>query len=386
MIPSILLSALCASAPGGDPVSTQTASVSWFEGSFEQALEAAEKERKSVFLYCWSQESKSCGEFQERTMVDEASAAAMNEYFCVGANVAATEGRALIDHYGVKTLPTMLVIRPDGKADDAILGMIEPGNFVHEMQRIERGEGTVTALIAAVEELGRTKDIEAAIEARFGLLGKLGDVGRSEEAEATKQQIFKLDPKGKTLTGARVQMWDAMEACYAPLKAEGSNEETKPEFAGLEKFAGKLKHAELRFEAWAWLAEQHYHQGDAKASRAAAMQAWSDVPAEYTMTFGSQLSSVFYENREELSKNEQKFASSLAAKMRDGVDAQVALMSEKRSACTCKGDGACCGSDEDFLAMVREQRAHWLEAASQAFLAAGDTDAAESCKVLANAG
>jgi hypothetical protein len=72
--------------------------------------------------------------------------------------------------------------------------------------------------------------------------------------------------------------------------------------------------------------------------------------------------------------------------MRDGVDAQLALMAEKRSECDCEGDGACCGSEEDFLTMAQQERAHWLEAARLAFLAAGDADAAEACKALVNAG
>jgi len=384
MISSILLSALSLPALGGS-TGGEINTVPWYEGSFDQALEAAAENDSAVFLYCWSQQSESCSKFQERTLADEAAIASLQDYLCVGANVASTEGRALIDHYGVQTLPTMLIILPDGKAEDGILGLAEPASFVHEMERIARGEGTVTQLAAAAHKMRKGKDMEAAVEANFKLLGKLTDVGRGEEAAAAKQQIFNLDPKGKTLTSARVRMWDAMEASYAPMHAEGTSEEVAPDFAVLQKFAKKTKHGELRFEARAWMAEQHYYREEHDAARASIMLAWQDVPGEYMMDYGAKVGHMMHEAKDELSSKERKFAAKLAAQIESGIDAHLASIAEKRDACACEESSECCGNDEEFDVYAQQLRGELLQAARTAYLAAGDADSAERCNALAAA-
>lgn len=398
MIPSILLAAITATVPIGANHSNESQTIPWYEGKFDQAMEVAVAKDKPIFLYCWGQQSETCSKFQSSTLADEKAIASVQDYLCLGANVGAVEGRQLIDHYGVQTLPTILIIRPDGKVDDAILGMIGADGFVDEMKRIQRGEGTVTALIAEVDRLAKSKDLHAAIDARFRLIGKFNDVGRREEATSTKNEIFKLDPKSKTLIASRLWMWDLMEASWGESKdqAEGADaKEMKADYSDLEKFAKKTKHSELSFEAWAWMAKGHYHAEDSKNGRAALMMAMESASPESEVEFGAQVSEMFFKDRDQLSRKERKFAGTLEQKLHHGGEAQLASMNEKRAACeaSCGEEGCgnygCGSSEEDWNAQVVQMRAGLMDAAAMAFLSAGENEQAlhlwKECQKLAPA-
>ena len=119
MISSVLAAALLSSLPGHG-----ADEVPWFQGPFSAALEKAGAEGKLVFAYFWMDSSEYCVRVYGETINTESAAVELNDFVCFSANATQPEGGELIKRYNVTTLPTMLVLSPDGQVDDAILGFI----------------------------------------------------------------------------------------------------------------------------------------------------------------------------------------------------------------------------------------------------------------------
>lgn len=57
------------------------------------------------------------------------------------------EGKALIKHYKISGFPTIVIVDSDSAEIDRIIGYLPPEKFLNELQRIQRGENTITDFI-----------------------------------------------------------------------------------------------------------------------------------------------------------------------------------------------------------------------------------------------
>lgn len=58
-----------------------------------------------------------------------------------------TEGKTLIEHYKISSFPTIVFVDSDSIEIDRIIGYLPPDKFLSELQRIQRGENTITDFI-----------------------------------------------------------------------------------------------------------------------------------------------------------------------------------------------------------------------------------------------
>lgn len=58
-----------------------------------------------------------------------------------------TEGKTLIEHYKISGFPTIVIVDSDSIEIDRIIGYLPPDKFLSELQRIQRGENTITDFI-----------------------------------------------------------------------------------------------------------------------------------------------------------------------------------------------------------------------------------------------
>lgn len=287
--------------------------VDWAEGSAFEAIRQAEAADQSTWIYFWSGESESCASFNEKVLTDAGAVSRLESFVCIGANPGNTEGRKLVDKYHIQTLPSMIILGPDGQVEDAIIGFIEAEGFITEMDRVLRNEGTVSDLkakVAAVEG-----ELEATIEGLDALAVKLYDVGQSEQAAVASSAILEMDPKGKTRIGARVGLEKvAYDLEKRPMGDEAYVYELKP----LYKHVKKIKQPEVQVAGWSMLANYEAFNENHAMARTAYRNVWKKVndlekeASKSAMAQGVALVDYFYATREGISKSDAKFALAVA--------------------------------------------------------------------------
>lgn len=262
-------------------------SIVWFDGSYEEVLKKSTSENKDVFIYFWTQESESCSKFQQETFGSAAAVKELQDVICFGANAVHPEGAKLVQKYNVSVLPSMIIVRPNGAVEDAILGLIGPDGFVSEMQRYKRGEGTVSALRKDAQQSPRD------LEILDKLIIKLSDVGDKSGAEEIRNRIRKIDPKGKHIVAARVHLQDVVDGMY-----ERYGEESKVgdwNLSPIYDHVKKLKNKEARFEGWNRVADLEYGAERPERGCDALMSAWKNIPDQSVSAWGYQVGSYMLE-------------------------------------------------------------------------------------------
>ena len=224
-------------------------------------------------------------------------------------------GARLVQRFGVTTLPTMLVIAPDGRVDDALIGYITPQAFAAEMQRIQGGQGTVGALRARLEE--QPEDLQRMLD----LAVKLQQVGAAEESKALLEGIRERDPAGETVVGAQLKLWDVQNAITGA--AADPADATTLDLTPLYEHLPKIQPEPIRFQAWDWLARIENQRGErAKACRAYE-EAWRYIPEPAVGDWGFTLVDLYWGMRDELTEGDRAFVLEVATRVAARVEAMV---------------------------------------------------------------
>jgi|GEM_PF-1912153 len=315
-----------------------TAGLEWNTGPLTSALGRAAQAEKPVLVYFWSNQSGQCARLYQETLTQPAVEEALGAFVPYSADTGQDAGYALVERFGVKSLPTMLVLTPSGEVDDAILGYIGVEGLVDELARIQRGEKTVSALREATA--ATPEDLELALT--FAI--KLSDVGDVEGFEAERARIYGVDPKYAQLPTAQLRLYELQEAA-------GSSEEELlvADLEPLQKFLNRDKHGEVLFAGWSWVAEVSAMQEKPEATRAAQVAMWEHVPEASVARTGDKIARGFYEQREELSKKERRFALEVA----EAVVASVESWSTSEGCgegCYCDGCTEGCVGEGEMLA------------------------------------
>ena len=165
------------------------------------------------------------------TMGDEGVVREMNELICFSANAGEDAGRALLERYKLQTVPAILITGIDGEAEEMLVGFMDPATFVNEIQRIKRGENTISDLRAKIA--GEHEELETELEERQMLAVKLGNIGEAEEAEALRQSILERDPKSTTVLGSQAHV----ERILNEIHEKSGDELSEWDFKPLQKYA-----------------------------------------------------------------------------------------------------------------------------------------------------
>ncbi|MFN0009998.1 MAG: thioredoxin family protein [Planctomycetota bacterium] len=294
--------------------------IPWFKGSFEAALAQAKSENKLIFIDFWTDWCGWCKRLDKDTFSNDSVVAEMKDILCLSIDAESESGAPIAKKFAVRGFPALILLGPDGKAEDSIGGYLKPDDFKRAIQRVRSGEGTVSGFRKKIAADPSNMDLRLQLASKLESLGDLD--GKAREIVEVK----KLDPDGKSLAMRRIELQSVGQ------KINEIYEKTqKVDIALMAAFLAEEKHKELLFEGWSFMvqmnafmamqAENEGRPADAKQyrvdQRSGLKTAWSHVPDAQIGPFGNSLAWSFYEMREELSDEEKGFALEIATKAND---------------------------------------------------------------------
>jgi len=327
-----LLSAAFLLLPTADLSGPPSTSVEWVYSMADAKAQAASV-NKPILVYCWSEGSDYCGKLYQETLNVDGAALSLGQFVCFSAKHGGDGVQEVFEHYGVQTLPTMLFLTPKGEAEDLIQGFIPVDDFAGEVERIGRGEGTVSGLQSQVDSAadGTGDDIEA----RYALAGKVQALGQGERHDELMASIKSVDPKGKTLIGARLRMQEIVRSIVSDGDGDGDgdgqdggkdgqdgyDEENeakklslmrKWDLAPLHSHAKLVPLAEARHETWNQIGNMEVNRRDMQAAFDAFHKAWKTCPEDKVVDWSNNIARWIVKNGKERTSKEKKFALELA--------------------------------------------------------------------------
>ena len=119
-------------------VDAQNRSIVFREGNWEKILKQAKKEKKLIFVDCYTSWCGPCKMLAKNVFTQDKVADFYNtEFVCVKMDMEKGEGKDLQKRYGVSAFPTMFLLDGDGNVVYKILGGRDVRSF---MESIKRGK------------------------------------------------------------------------------------------------------------------------------------------------------------------------------------------------------------------------------------------------------
>lgn len=312
----------------------QSPSITWHDRPLADSLAEAATAKRPVLVYFWMEGSQHCADLWEQTLSTKAAHKDLASFVCHSAKATTKAGRELVQRYNVRTLPSLLVVRADGKLDDAVLGFVPPAAFSSEMQRVVAGSQTITSLRAAVE--ANPGDLTK----RFALAQKYDFVGDRPRAEAQLAAIRGQDPDGATIAGAEVLLFDIRQKISqdAKDKANVATWDLKPMYSRL----AVTRQPTVLFKGHSWLAIVEGQRGDRNKQRAAWRAAWPHAPATQASEWAGEVLLNYWNQRDDsLTTKDRKITRAMAKHLVADADAANSQATAEQRAFLLRG--AACG-------------------------------------------
>lgn len=119
---------------------TVSAQITFFDGTLEDAMVKAKKEKKNLFVDFYADWCEPCKLMEKEIFALPEVGEYFNKNFvCCKLNVESPENKELVQKYKVNALPTMLFLNVKGVVLQTINGVREPAGFLHEA-RVVMGE------------------------------------------------------------------------------------------------------------------------------------------------------------------------------------------------------------------------------------------------------
>lgn len=113
--------------------------LNYFSGTFDEAIEQANKENKPIFLDAYTSWCGWCKELDKRTFSDQDFADYMNSNFViVKMDMESKDGRKVGQKYDVSAYPTLLVIHKNGRLAHRIEGFMQAPEMLEEVKFAEK--------------------------------------------------------------------------------------------------------------------------------------------------------------------------------------------------------------------------------------------------------
>ena len=283
-----------------------------------EAQTRARDTSKPILIYCWMNGSDYCTKLFQETLSAKGAADKLGEFVCYSAKHGGAGVTDVFKRYGVTTMPTMLFVTPDGKADDLIQGFIPVDDFVKELARVKHGEGTVSALekVLATSKPGSDDDVDA----RWQLAGKIQALGEQDRHDELMASIRTVDPKGGTLIGARLIMRDLLED-IAGQDSHGDETDEEAEarvkawdLTPLYAHVKSVKLPAAKHEAWQQIGNMEVNRKDMQSAFKAFHAAWKTCPEDKVVDWSNDIARWIIKGAEQRTSKEKKFALDLATK------------------------------------------------------------------------
>jgi hypothetical protein len=283
--------------------------IAWFEGSWNELILAANESRQLVFLELWSRHCPYCKKLGQVTLRDKAVVAELKDVLCFEADMHARENIELVRRFRPRP-PTLVFLDPSGELREISYGKyLTPEEFVTELRRIKRDEGTFSGLKKRIRK--DPKDFEA----RYDLAFKLQSIGNLRGYQEQIDAIRELDPEGKSLPSRFLRFYELRKTAQSSL-----------DLGELYRFLETESNSRILFLGWltAWELEQYLTKvaDDAEGreqhlclSFEAAHGLWPHVPRDRWMSEGNNIAWTFYQNRERLTADDMEWALGVARKV-----------------------------------------------------------------------
>ena len=119
------------------PTSSETEGMTFFKGTFQEALELAKKEKKLIFLDAYASWCGPCKLMKSKTFTDPEVGNLYNAKFInLAIDMEKGEGPELSRKYQVTAYPTLLFIDAKGKVVHRALGYHQPKEFMGLVKQI----------------------------------------------------------------------------------------------------------------------------------------------------------------------------------------------------------------------------------------------------------
>jgi thioredoxin-related protein len=105
--------------------------IQYFSGNFEQAVEAASKENKKIFIYGHTDWCGYCTKMQKSTFKEKEVDDYMNSNFInLSYDLEKDEGIYIASKYGLKSFPAYVVLDPQGELQSTAFGYLSSDRFL----------------------------------------------------------------------------------------------------------------------------------------------------------------------------------------------------------------------------------------------------------------
>ncbi len=157
--------------------------------TFDAALKQAGEQKRIVFVDFFTTWCGPCKMLDRTTWQDDAVAALLREK-TIPLKIDAEKETALARRYEIEAYPTLLLVKPDGKVLDRLVGYRNATTFISEFKDALAGK---TSLMRAREQAGAAAelDLHSQVQARYKLAQELAQAGH--HADALKEYLWLFD-------------------------------------------------------------------------------------------------------------------------------------------------------------------------------------------------
>lgn len=280
--------------------------VSWFEGSYAEALAAAKEAGKPLLVEFWLEGCPWCGRLGREALSEPAIARRLADYVCLNVDLTADdegvlrsqEAALLGNRFNVRRFPTVVVVRSeDDRGEDVISGYLPPKAFGEELDRIAAARGTASDFEARVA--ADPDDLELRYQLSQ-VYDRLGDYARSNTQWSF---IEKADPEGHSYPMRLLAINNMREEMFGCMRG-ALPVDPNPMLA----FLAEERHPDLLHEGWAILGAVYRHLEDAPKAVEAHRNSWRSVPEGKRDSSGNRLAWDLWLLREAISAEDRRFA------------------------------------------------------------------------------
>lgn len=309
---ALLMTLAAAHALTAGPVTDPTPrrDVTWHQGDFASALRTAREEKKPVLIQFRADWCKWCKQHVAKNLEERRVQDLMKGFVCFDADLSEDESGAIVDEgaealmnrFGVRRFPSLIVVRGDDRPEDLISGFLPAKRLEAELARIASGKDTLTDLARRVEAANGD------LELRYRYALKLDELGDADGYRAQIARIVALDPKSRSLPRQRMALDRLREELWGCMR----DPEKEPDLTELRALVASTRYPEIRCNGWLLVGVVQTELGQKEAARTAYRKAWSCTPDDMIASTGNGIAWAAWTDRDDLTAADKQWALEVA--------------------------------------------------------------------------
>ncbi|NVB42235.1 thioredoxin family protein [Pseudenhygromyxa sp. WMMC2535] len=260
-----------------------TFAVDWFEGNLEQAIAAAKREDKLIFVDVGAYWCPPCHELDETVFTVPAVGDWLREHaIALHIDAEKGEGPELVERYQVQAYPTMLVLESSGVEKSRLVDAHAPEALIAKLEAAAAGGNVLEDLERAVETADPDQPQDRLLELRYRLGHAYLLAAKRAQADSIFDALLAADPQNTAGVASRV-LYD--RALFSTLKLDADPARAITE---LEALQARFPDSRQARSAYRIIGRAHcqLEQPDQAVAALAAMVATDPEDPELKASFG----------------------------------------------------------------------------------------------------